>query len=160
LIFSPVVLALSAVLASHWAHQILYHGAHVTAFNLPLAVFVAAMVVIFLGPFLLFTPQLGQLKRRSLLEYGALVGEHGRLVQKRWILGELVEDKGLLGAPELGPVTDAVSMYETIERIRPMLLSRQSMVAIVAPALVPMIPVIAIEVPLKDTLLKLLGALI
>jgi hypothetical protein len=90
LIYSPVVLALSAVIAAHWAHQILYHGAHVTAFNLPLAVFVAAMLVIFLGPFLFFAPHLGQLKRRSLLEYGALVGEHGRLVQKRWILGEFV----------------------------------------------------------------------
>jgi hypothetical protein len=79
--FGPVVLAMSAVLASHWAHQILYHGAHVTSLHLPLALFVAAMLVIFLGPFLLFAPQLGRLKRRSLLEYGALVGEHGWLVQ-------------------------------------------------------------------------------
>jgi hypothetical protein len=88
------------------------------------------------------------------------VGEHGRLVQKRWILGEFVEDKGLLAAPELGPVTDAVSMYETIEHIRPIPFSRQSLVAIVAPALVPMIPVFAIEVPVKDALLKLLAVLL
>jgi hypothetical protein len=33
--------------------------------------FVATMLVIFLGPFPLFAPQLGQLKRRSLLAYGA-----------------------------------------------------------------------------------------
>jgi hypothetical protein len=158
--YSLVVLAISAVIASHWAHQILYHGAHVTDFKLPLALFVATMLVIFLGPFLLFAPQLGQLKRRSLLEYGALVGEHGRLVRKRWILGEPVEDKGLLDAPELGPVTDTVSMYEAVERIRPMPLGKQSLVAVVAPALLPMIPVVAIEVPVKDTLIKLLKVLI
>jgi hypothetical protein len=70
--FSPVILAISAVIASHWAHQILYHGAHVLSFKLPLALFVAVMVVIFLGPFLVFAPPLGRLKRRSLLEYGAL----------------------------------------------------------------------------------------
>jgi len=158
--FSLVVLAMSAVIASHWAHQILYHGAHVTDFKLPLALFVAVMLVMFLGPFLLFTPLLGQLKRRSLLEYGALVGEHGRLVQRRWIFGEPVEGKGLLDAPELGPVVDTLSMYEAVERIRPVPLGTQSVVAIVAPALLPIIPVAAIEVPLKDTLLKLLGVLI
>jgi hypothetical protein len=104
--FSPIVLAISTLVASHWGHQVLYHGAHITSFKLPLAIFVATMLVIFLGPFLLFAPQLRQLKRHSLLEYGTLVGEHGRLVQKRWIFGEPVEDHGLLDAPELGPVAD------------------------------------------------------
>jgi hypothetical protein len=158
--FSLVVLAMSAVIASHWAHQVLYHGAHVTSFQLPMGLFLAVMLVIFLGPFLLFSPQLGKLKRRSLLEYGALVGEHDRLVYKRWILGEPVQDNGLLDAPELGPVADTVSMYEAVQSIRPMPLDKQSLVAIVAPAVLPMIPVMAIEVPLKDTLLKLLGVLI
>lgn len=160
IVFSPVVLALSAVLASHWVHQVLYHQAHVTSLQLPLAVFVVVMLVIFLGPFLLFSQPLRKLKRRSLLEYGALVGEHGWLVQKRWILDEPVEDKGLLDAPELGPVADTVSMYQAVERIRPAPLGLQSAVAVVAPALLPMIPVFAIEMPLKEVLLKLLGVLI
>jgi hypothetical protein len=158
--FSPVVLAISAVMASHWAHQILYHQLHVASLKLPVGVFVAAILVISLGPLLLFSSPLRRLKRRSLLEYGALVGEHGWLVQRRWILGEPVEDKGLLDAPELGPVADTITMYEAVERIKPVPLGKQSMLAIVAPALLPMIPVFAIKVPLKDTLLKLLGALI
>jgi hypothetical protein len=44
---------------------------------------VGVIVVIFLEPFLLFAPPPGRLKRLSLLEYGTLVGEHGRLVQRR-----------------------------------------------------------------------------
>jgi hypothetical protein len=144
---SPIVLALSAVIASHWAHQILYHQADIDALTLPLGVFVAVMLVIFLGPFLLFSAPLRQLKRRSLLTYGALVGEHGRLVQKRWILGEPVGDNGLLEAPELGPVADTITMYEAVKRIKPV-------------PLLPMIAVLAIKVPVKDTLLKLLGLLI
>jgi hypothetical protein len=160
LAFSPIILALSAVLASHWAHQILYHQADINALTLPLGVFVAALLAIFLGPFLLFSAPLRQLKRRSLLAYGALVGEHGWLVQRRWILGEPVEDKGLLEAPELGPVADTITMYEAVKRIKPVPLGKQSLVAIVLPALLPMILVLAIKVPVKDILLKLLGALI
>jgi hypothetical protein len=160
LAFSPIILALSAVLASHWAHQIMYHQADIGAFKLPLGIFVAALLVIFLGPFLLFSTPLRQLKRRSLLAYGALVGQHGWLVQKRWILGEPVEDKGLLEAPELGPVADTITMYEAVKRIKPVPLGKQSLLAVVIPALLPMIPVVAIKVPVKDTLLKLLGALL
>lgn len=87
------------------------------------------------------------------------MGQHGWLVQQRWILGERVEDKGLLDAPELGQVADTISMYEAVKRIKPVPLGKQSLVAIVVPALLPMIPVLAIEVPVKETLLKLLGAL-
>lgn len=160
LAFSPIILALSAVIASQWAHQILYHQAEIDAFKLPLGIFVVALLVIFLGPFLLFSAPLRQLKRRSLLAYGALVGQHGWLVQKRWILGEPVEDKGLLEAPELGPVADTITMYEAVKRIKPVPLGKQSLLAIIIPALLPMIPVLAIKVPVKDTLLKLLGVLI
>jgi hypothetical protein len=71
-----------------------------------------------------------------------------------------VEDKGLLDAPELGPVADTVSMYEAIERIKPVPLGKQAVVVVVAPALLPMLPVIALQVPVKDTLLKLLSVLI
>src|SRR5215510_9466914 len=156
---SPIVLAISAVIASHWAHQILYHQADISALNLPLGIFVAALLVIFLGPFLLFSRPLRQLKRRSLLAYGTLVGEHGWLVQKRWILGEPVEDKGLLEAPELGPVADTITMYEAVKRIKPVPLGKQSLLAIIVPALLPMILVFAIKVPVKETLLKLLGVL-
>ena len=88
------------------------------------------------------------------------MGQHGWLVQRRWILGEPVEDKGLLEAPELGPVADTIAMYEAVKRIKPVPLGKQSLLAIIIPALLPMIPVLAIKVPVKDTLLKLLGVLI
>jgi hypothetical protein len=160
IVFSPVILAISAVLASHWAHQIVYHGAHVLSFKFPLALFVAVMIIIFLGPFLVFSPSLGRLKRRSLLEYGALIGEHGRLVHERWVGGKPVENDALLNAPELGPVADTVSLYEAVGRVKPVPLGQQSLIAVVVPAVLPMVPVMAIEVPVKDALLKLLAVLI
>jgi hypothetical protein len=157
---SPIALALSAVIASHWAHQILYHQADVDALIFPLGVFVAAVLVIFLGPFLLFSPLLRQLKRQSLLTYGALAGEYGWAVQKRWILREPMQDDGLFEAPELRLLADMIKRYETVKRIKLAPLDKQSLLAVLAPALLPMIPVLAIKVPVKDTLLRLLGVLI
>jgi hypothetical protein len=158
--FSPIILAMSAVIASHWAHQILYHQADVDAFNLPLGVLVVALLVIFLGPSLLFSPPLRQLKRRSLLTYGALASEYGWMVQKRWILGEPVQDNGLLAAPDLRLLANTIKRYDAVKRTKLAPLGKRSLVAVLAPALLPMIPVFAIKVPVKDTLLRLLGVLI
>jgi hypothetical protein len=157
---SPIVLALSAVIASYWAHQILYHQADADALILPLGVFVAAVLVIFLGPFLLFSPLLRQLKRQSLFTYGALAGEYGWLVQKRWILREPMQDDGLFEALELRLLADTIKRYEAVKRIKLAPLGKQSLVAVLAPALLPTTLVLAIKLPVKDTLLRLLGVLI
>ena len=158
--FSPIILAVSAVIASHWAHQILYHQAGVNAFNLPLGVFLVSLLVIFLGPLLVFSPRLRQLKRRSLLTYGALAGEYGWLVQKRMPLGELMQDNGRLEAQELHLLAGTIKRYDAAKRTKLAPLGKQSLVAVLAPALLPMIPVYAITGPVKDTLLWMLSVLI
>jgi hypothetical protein len=160
LIFSPVIFASSAVLASRWGHEVFYHDVDVYSFAIPLGVYVAAMVIMFLGPLVVFTPILQRFKRRSLLEYGALVGQHGRLVKRRWIYQEPIPEAPLLQAAELGPVIDTVSMYEVITQIRPAPIGKPALLAVVLPAILPMIPVIAIQIPLKDVLLKLLKMLL
>ena len=160
LIFSPVVFAMSAVIASRWGHDVLYHDVDVHSLMIPVALFVVAMLVLYLGPLALFLRSLLRFKRQALLEYGALVGQHGRLVRKRWIAQEPVAESPLLQAAELGPVIDTVSMYEVVASIRPSPIGKRSLAAIVLPALLPMIPVFAIQIPVKEMLLKLLKALI
>lgn len=160
LIFSPVVFAMSAVIASRWGHDVFYHEVDVYSLMIPFAVFVVAMLVLYLGPLALFFRALLHLKREGLLEYGALVGRHGRLVRRRWIAQEPVVESPLLQAPELGPVIDTVSMYEVVDGIRPSPIGMRSLLAIVLPALLPMIPVLAIQIPVKEMLLKLIKALL
>ena len=158
-IFSPVVFATSAVIASRWGHEVLYHGVKEESLRVPLALFVATMLVLFLFPLVAFTRQLNRFRRRSLLDYGALVGLHGRLVRRRWIMGESVPEATVLDAQELGPVIDTVAMYEVVASMHPTPIGKQSLISIALPALVPMIPVWAVEVPMKEVFFKLLKAL-
>lgn len=160
MIFSPVVFAMSAVIASRWGHDVLYHQAQVDSLKIPLAVFLFSMLIVFLAPLAFFSRSLRRLKNHSLLDYGALVGQHGRLVRRRWIAGEDIADAPLLQAAELGPVIDTVAMYEVVAGIRAVPIGKRSVLAIALPALVPMLPVWAIQIPIKEMLLKLLGALI
>jgi hypothetical protein len=71
-----------------------------------------------------------------------------------------MQDHGLLEAPELGLLGDTIKRYKAVKRIKLAPLGKQSLVAVLAPALLPMIPVFVIKVPVKDTLLRLLGVLI
>ena len=157
--FSPVVFGISAVLASRWAHDVLYHGVHVQELRMQMIAVVVLAALLFLAPLALWLPTLRACKRRALLDYGILVGEHGRLVRRRWILHEPVADAELLGAPEIGPVADTLSLYEAVRKMRTVPIGRSSLLAIVLAAGIPMLPVLTIEIPIKELLLGLLKTL-
>jgi hypothetical protein len=157
---APLVLAVSVVIAGRWGHEVLYHGVHVESLIPLAAVFVAIAVLCFNGPLLLIGRNLRAFKRRSLLEYSSLVGRHGRLVYQKWIRNQDVGAPDLLNAPELGPTVDISSIYESVAKMRPAPISKRSLVPIVAAAILPMLPVYAIEVPIKEMLTSLAKALI
>lgn len=157
--FSPVALGISAVLASRWAHDVLYHGVHVQTLRLQMIAVIVLALLLFLAPLLLWLGPLAAAKRRALLDYGALVGQHGRLVRGRWILRLPPEDDALLDAPEIGPVADTVTLYEAVKKMRIAPIGRASLLAIALPAALPMLPVLAIEIPIRELLMKLLTSL-
>ena len=155
---APLVAAISVVIAGRWGHEVLYHGVHVESLFPLAAVFVAVSVLIFNGPLLLIGRNLRAFKARSVLEYSSLVGHHGRLVYQKWIRNQDVGTPDLLNAPELGPTVDISSIYESVAKMRFAPISRKSLVPIVVAALLPMLPVYAIEVPIAEILKKLAGA--
>jgi hypothetical protein len=126
---------------------------------MPMIAFGVVALVLFLAPLVAWRGALVAAKKRAELEYGALVGEHGRLVRRRWILREPLADDALLGAQEIGPVADTLPLYEAVRRMRTIPLGRRSLLAILVPAALPLLAVLAIEVPVKDLLLGLLKTL-
>ncbi|MDD5321495.1 MAG: hypothetical protein PHD43_12935 [Methylococcales bacterium] len=158
--FSLFAFALSAVLASRLAHTVVYHGVNVQSLKGLFVVFLVVLVVICLAPLLTFIGPLAAAKRRALLEYGALVGEHGRLVRRRWILGEMEADDPILEAPELGPVADTLTLYEAVKKMRVMPIGKSSLLAIALPALIPIAVLFSLQIPIKELLMKLVGTLL
>ena len=77
--FAMVTFALSAILASHWAHEIVHHAATLQSFKLPAVGFVALWTLLMLLPLLALAPALAATRGRAIPAYAALVGEQGRL---------------------------------------------------------------------------------
>ena len=159
--FSLLAFATSAVVASRLAHDVIYHGVSVQSLKGVLGGFVVLVVVICVAPLLALAGPLAAAKRRALLEYGALVGKHGRLVRQRWILGEApADDDALLQAPEIGPVADTLALYEAVRRMRPVPFGKSTLLAIAVPTLIPIVVLLSTQVPIKDVLKKIVGALL
>jgi hypothetical protein len=76
-----------------------------------------------------------------------------------WILGQSVSKADILEAPELGPVADTVSLFDAVERMRIFPFGKRALVALLLPAVLPMLFVVAIRIPVGELLMKMLHAL-
>ncbi|GMU54932.1 MAG: hypothetical protein AMXMBFR33_40780 [Candidatus Xenobia bacterium] len=159
---APVLFGLSAVIAARWTHEILYHGLALDSLYFTMGLLVGLLVLGALIPMVAFVPPLVLLKRHGLLHYGALAARHGRLVQRRWLHAEEIspQEERLLQAQELGPVADVVSLFEAVERIRIVPLSRLSILPLAVAAALPMLVVIGTRIPLKEMFLEIIKALL
>lgn len=155
-----LVLAISVILAASWGHDVLYHGVHVNSLKVMMAVYAALVLLVFAGPLLLFSRNLRRSKRGAMLQYSALVGGQGRLVHRKWIEGQPVDDLPILDSPELGCVADTNAVFEAVGGMRTILPGKECLIPLALAVAIPMIPVFAIEVPVKDLLLKIVGTLL
>lgn len=158
--FAPVVLGVSSVFASGWAHQLAYHDVTLTTLKVEIIAVVVLVSLLFLTPFISFLGLMLKTKKQGLLEYGDLIARHGRLVRERWIEGKPVADEPILDAPELGPIADTAAPYELISKMRPLPLTMGSLAPLIGAAVLPMIVLAAMEFPIKTVLKTVLKALV
>jgi len=158
--FSLLAFATSAVVASRLAHDVMYHDVSLLSLKVVLGGFVAMVIAVCVAPLLALARPLAAAKRRALLEYGALVGTHGRLVRQRWILGEKLADDGLIQAAEIGPVADTLALYEAVRRMQAVPFGKSTLIGIAVPTLVPILVLLSTQVPIKEVLKKIVGALL
>ena len=77
--FSPIVFAGGAVMASQIGNAIAYEGATLSSMKLPMIAYGVLAMLFLIVPLLVVLPVLRKVKRKALLEYGALVTHHDQL---------------------------------------------------------------------------------
>jgi hypothetical protein len=159
-VFSPVAFAVSAVAAAAFAHEVLYQGATVAFIKGELIATAVLVSAVFLAPFVPLAMPLGKIKRDGIRDYGRIVGRHGRLVHRRWILGEEIGEPAILDAPELGPVADVHTVFDAVKHMRRFPVGKLGFLAIALPASLPLVFVSAMQLPLQTVLAKVLKTLI
>jgi hypothetical protein len=91
-------------------------------------------------------------------DYHGLLVRHGQMVHERWIEGrEVTDEKGLLEAPEIGPVADVGALFERVDAIDPVMISRGTVIVLVAVTAAPVVPLVLIEYPVIEIVKMLSG---
>jgi hypothetical protein len=85
--FAVLAAAHGALLAGLLANRILYLKAALPEFMVEVAIMVAFMLCLALGPLLVFAPQLAAVKRTGLREYGTLAERYVRAFDAKWLRG-------------------------------------------------------------------------
>jgi hypothetical protein len=157
--FCVAAFALSTATCSVVAQTILETQAPLQSFaNLGL-LFLAVILVLFLGPLLVFTPLLVNTKRQAIFSYGALCHQLDAGFASKWIAKKPPEEP--LSELELEPATLAAvnTSFEHVQNMRAFIFGKQSLVVFITVACLPAFPLAASVIPLKELLKQLLKAL-
>ena len=122
-----------------------------------LIAFAIVSLAIALGPLLLFVPKLAVAKRAGLYEYGALASDYTRRFDEKWVRRRAAGDESLLGTADIQSLADLSGSYEIVRQMRLVPFNTQHLISLLLAIALPMLPFIALIVPMKEILKQLAG---
>jgi hypothetical protein len=154
--FAPVLAAHGALLAGLIANRIFFQGATLLDFRPELAVVVAFLLLVVLGPLLLFAPHLSAARRAGLREYGALAQRYVREFDDKWLRGGAPAGEPLVGSGDIQSLADLGNSFEIVQSMRVAPLTRGVMVQLAVITLLPVVPLLLTMLSLEELVKRLL----
>ena len=159
--FGTIVLALSSILSSYWGEEILFGGASLADYKMMILVYVVLVLFVLLSPLLVFSFRLFEVKRRGILEYGALANQYTRTFHRKWIRGEAPEGEALIGSADIQSLADLGNSFQIIREMRfaPIDLWT-TIVPVAAFTVVPFLPLALTVLPFEEIVKGIIGILL
>jgi len=141
--------ALGSVVAGGVANRVVHQGMHLIDFKYIIATLVAAILIFFVAPLMVFTRRVLQARRRGIFEYGALAGAVGRQMERKWLQPGGIVDADALDVQHFSATTDLYQVVSNVYQIKSVPLDLQDLVALIVAVLLPFVPVLLYEIPLN-----------
>ena len=146
-------------LAGNIANRIFFLGSTLPEFKGEIAVMVAFLLCVILGPLLVFAPQLAETKRTGLREYGTLAERYVREYDTKWLRGGAPADEPFVGSGDIQSLADLGNSFEVVQTMKVAPVSKDAILRLTAAVLAPIVPLALTMMPLEDLLKRLLGIL-
>jgi hypothetical protein len=159
--YALAVLAVAhgALLAAQIADRIFFLGAGLTQFSLEISTLLVFLLCAFLGPLLVFAPQLAETKRKGLREYGTLAERYVRGFDAKWLRGGAPADEPFVGSGDIQSLADLGNSYEVVRTMRLAPITKNAVLLLAAATLAPIAPLVLTMMPLDELLKMLFGIL-
>ncbi len=148
-VFTGFVFAQSAVVASSMVKELSLarHSSDTVWFAV--AGWLAVNLFLFIGPLLVFVRPLYRARERAVLDYGRLANQHHLAFDRRWI-GEKRSGEELLGSPDPSSVSDLNASVQAALTLRVVPIDIAAAAQLVVAAGIPMLAVVATQIPLVE----------
>ena len=157
--FQPLVIGLTAQISALVASQVVYAGATVKDFQMEIAGGVALVLVLVLGPLVVFVPTLLAAKREGMMAYGLLANRYVRDFSAKW-LGSAPRDEALLGSADIQSLADLDGSFDAVRGMRVLPFGKEAVVPLAVTALLPLLPLAFTMFPADELLRRLVGILL
>ncbi|MCJ7642805.1 MAG: hypothetical protein MUO29_13020 [Desulfobacterales bacterium] len=158
--FALLAGAHGALLAGQCANRIFYLGAALPEFKVEIAVMLIFLLCVVIGPLLVFTPQLAEVKRKGKREYDTLAQRYVREFDVKWLRGGAPADEPLVGSGDIQSLADLGNSLEVVRTMRIAPVTKEAIFQLVAATLAPIAPLALTMMPLEELLKKLFGILL
>jgi len=158
--FAPVLAAHGTLLAGLIAGRIFFDGAALPDFKAEIAIVVAFLLLIVLGPLLLFTSHLATTRRVGLREYGALAQRYVREFDDKWLRGGASAGEPLVGSADIQSLADLGNSYELVRSMRVAPITRDAIIQLAVITLLPVAPLLLTMISLEELVKRLLQILL
>lgn len=111
LAFSYILIAISAIFSAHIGNDIVYNGALLTQYTIPILAYIFILPVILYAPLLLFLPFLVKAKIYGIQNFGNLIRRHNKDYKNVWIEGNGKAGEQLLGTMDNSSLNDINGSY-------------------------------------------------
>jgi hypothetical protein len=148
-LFGIVFLILASLVSSELASNILYEGDNLVNVKQLALVYIFIAIIVIALPLLFFTEKLFALKRKALVEYGALQQQISRDFHHHWISDE---SRKLVDSMQPSAIADYSAVYEIVSNMRIVPINPKAMIILAALLLLPFLPLVLTEQSIWDVL--------
>jgi hypothetical protein len=154
--FAPLLAAHGALVAGLIANRIFFEGARLLDFKAELAVVVAFLLLVVLGPLLLFAPHLSAARRAGVREYGTLAQRYVREFDAKWLRGGAPPGEPLVGSADIQSLADLANSYAIVRSMHATPVTRGLVVELAVITLLPVAPLVLTVLSLEQLVTRLL----
>ena len=157
--FAPLALAHGAFVSAFIASRIFLHRAALLDFKVIIIGMAVWVLLLFLGPFLVFSPQLARTRRQGERDYGPLAQRYAHQFDAKWVHTDKAPDEPLLGTADIQSLADMANVYDVVRTMRTTPITRLAIVQLLAATAAPIAPLALTMMPLGQIVKLLLGML-
>jgi hypothetical protein len=159
--FCPIIFALASVLSAYVGQEVLFNGAVLKQYTVMIVGNTLLILVMFLGPYFVFSLKLFETKRRGFLTYSTLANDYTQSFHQKWIRGKAPQGEVLLGSGDIQSLADLSNSFGIVRDMRMVPFDlKLTILPIVGCTVIPFFPLLFTVFPVEEILRKIIGILL